>query len=72
MRAAYWNVQNVLDAAYSSTAAEAPYDAFTLNIEVLDKPGVLNQVGSRGGGGGGVFYSRVAHLTGGGRSGRLC
>ncbi|GAB4822785.1 hypothetical protein N2152v2_009831 [Parachlorella kessleri] len=42
--APYWNVQNVLDAAYSSTAAEAPYDAFTLNIEVLDKPGVLNQV----------------------------
>lgn len=43
--AAWWNVQNVLDAAYSGEAAQSPYDAYTLNIEVQDKPGVLNQVG---------------------------
>lgn len=40
-----WNVRNVLDAAYSEAASESPYNAYTLNIEVQDKPGVLNQVG---------------------------
>lgn len=39
-----WSVPNVLDAAYSPEVASEGYEASTLQIEVKDVPGVLNQV----------------------------
>ncbi|GIL91976.1 hypothetical protein Vretimale_18539 [Volvox reticuliferus] len=40
-----WDVDNVLEATYASQGqVPTDYKAYTLNIEVQDKPGVLNQV----------------------------
>ena len=39
---------NILESTYQGSSQRSEFEAHTLNIEVLDVPGVLNQVGAFG------------------------